>query len=110
MTDITRKRGDTYAEEIVVVDANGAAIDITGYTFRMTVDPSRFPDTAANNLFTISGTITDAASGAVEFAPTALQADQTPGVYWYDVEMTDTLGRIKTIVTGKFVFEQDISK
>lgn len=111
MVAITRKRGDTYADEITVKSkATGLAIDITGYTFTMTLDPAKDPATSANNLYTLTGTIIDAPTGRVEFAPSALQSDQTPGVYYYDVQMIDGAGRKRTILLDKYKYEQDIGK
>lgn len=111
MTDISRKRGDTYADERVIIDKEtGLAIDITGWTFLLTVDPSDVPTDALNNVMQISGVITDAAAGVVEFAPSALQADSTPGAYWFDIEYTDVLSRKRTIETGRYVIKQDITK
>lgn len=111
MTDITRHRGDTYADEIAVTNSSTkTAVDITGYTFIMTVDPNKYPDDATNNIMQITGNITDAANGLVEFAPTVQQADIVPGIYWYDIQMTDTLGRIRTIDYGKYKVIQDITK
>ena len=110
MTIITRKRGDTYSETITITDTTGAVINIAGYDFRLTVDPEKAPATAANNLFSITGTILSPTAGTVEFAPSALQADQAPGVYWYDIEMIDGAGRIRTIALDKYVVTQDISK
>lgn len=111
MTTITRKRGDTYADEFIIRSKETRApIDITGYSFLLTVDPEKAPASAANNLFQLTGTILDAAAGRVEFAPNAVQADQAPGQYWYDVQMTDGAGRKRTIVLDKYKIEQDISK
>ena len=110
MTDITRKRGDTHAVEFAVTDSSGTAIDVTGYTFLFTVDPNKYPATSADNVFQLTGVITDAAAGLVEFAPTALQADMTPGTYFFDCQMTDDNSRIRTIDSGKFKIVQDITK
>ncbi len=110
MTAITRKRGDTYAETITITDTTGAVIDITGYTFKLTVDPEKAPASAANNLFSITGTILSAVAGTVEFAPSALQADQTPGTYYFDIQLIDGAGRIRTIALDKYIVVQDISK
>jgi len=49
-------------------------------------------------------------AGTVEFAPSALQADQVPGVYFYDIQLIDGAGRIRTIALDKYVVQQDISK
>lgn len=111
MVAITRKRGDTYADEITVKSkATGLPLDITGYTFTMTLDPEKAPATSANNLYTLTGTIIDAANGRVEFAPSALQADQPPDIYYYDVQMIDGAGRKRTILLDRYKYEQDISK
>lgn len=111
MVTITRKRGDTYADEITVKSkATGLPINITGYTFTMTLDPLKDPLTATNNLYSLVGTIIDAPAGRVEFAPSALQADQPPGIYYYDVQMIDGAGRKRTIALDKYKYEQDISK
>lgn len=110
MTDITRKRGDTYADEFIIKSAaTGLPINITGYSFVLTVDPAQYPTDSSNNKFQLTGTIVDAAAGRVEFAPSALQADNV-GRFFYDVQMVDGAGRKRTIVSGKYVMVQDISK
>ena len=110
MTAITRKRGDTYGETVTVTDTAGAAINITGYTFKLTVDPEKAPLTADNNLFSITGTILSPTAGTVEFAPSPTQADQAPGTYYYDIQLIDGAGRIRTIALDKWVVVQDITK
>lgn len=110
MTDITRKRGDTYADEFTIKSAaTGAAINITGYTFLLTVDPTKAPTTNAANLYQLTGTILDAAAGRVEFAPNSTQANQV-GTFYFDVQMVDGAGRKRTIDSGKYKYEQDITK
>jgi len=111
MPTITRKRGDTYADEITVTsETTGQPINITGYTFVLTVDPEKAPASAANNLYSITGTILDATAGRVEFAPSDVQANQLPGTYYYDIQLIDGAGRKRTIALDKYVYQQDISK
>ena len=110
MTAIKRRRGDTYADEIVVKSkSTGLPVNIAGYSFVMTLDPSKTPADATNNLYALTGVIVDAAAGRVEFAPTALQADQL-GEFYYDVQMTDGAGRTRTVALDKYTYTQDISK
>jgi hypothetical protein len=110
MTEITRRRGDTYADEFTIKSkATGQPLDITGYTFTLTVDPSKAPVSATTNLYQINGVIVEALAGRVEFAPTAIQADQL-GSFFYDVQMVDGAGRKRTVVLDKYKYEQDISK
>ena len=42
--------------------------------------------------------------------PSSTNTDQTPGTYWYDVEVTDGSGYITTLGVAKYVITQDISK
>ena len=109
MTDIERKRGDTYPVELTVTDSAGTAIDITSYTFLLTVDPEKAPTADTNNLFQLTGVITDATGGVVTFTPTASNTDAV-GTYYYDIQMTDSGGLISTLDSGKFKLVQDITK
>ena len=61
-------------------------------------------------MYQLTGTILDATAGRVEFAPSALQADQTPGTYYYDLQMVDGVGRKRTIALDKYVYTRDITK
>lgn len=110
MTAITRRRGDTYADEIIIKSkTTKLPIDITGYTFVMTLDPEKAPVSSANNLYSLVGTIVDAAAGRVSFAPSALQADQL-GAFYYDVQMIDGNLAKRTVVLDKYTYTQDITK
>lgn len=110
MTTITRYRGDTASDIINVTDANGDAIDVTGYTFYLTVNTERNPTDDSNQLFQITGTIVGSPINTVFFTPSSVQADQTPGRYYYDIQMEDSSGRIKTLQKGTYKFLQDITK
>jgi len=110
MNDIKRPRGDTYADILHIKDAKGKPLDISGFTFKMTVDPSNAPEDNQNNLYTLTGTVADGPNGVVQFAPSLIQADQTPKTYYYDVQMTDLSGRVTTITSGRYIYTQDITK
>lgn len=110
LADITRRRGDTYPHRFTLIDSNGAAVNIAGYSFRMTVNTVKKPVDISTQLFTLTGVITAAAAGEYEFRPSSTNTDQTPGTYWYDVEVTDGSGYITTLGVAKYVITQDISK
>ena len=107
--DLERRRGDTFADRFTLKQ-NGAALDIAGATFLMSVNSEKTPADTANQLYQVTGVIVDAAGGIVEFAPTTGDADQTPGTYFYDVQMTDSGGAKRTVVAGKLKYIQDITK
>ena len=103
-------RGDSDAKGFVIQDSNGVAIDITGFSFKLTVNSERDPTDQVNEQFTITGVIGVAANGTVSFAPTVTDTDITPGTYFYDIEQTDVSSRIKTIIKGRAKIIQDITK
>lgn len=110
MTDITRYRGDTAADEVTVQTSAGLAVDITGFTFLLTVSSIENPPDGTSELYNVAGVITSPASGQVEFVPTTLNSDQKPATYYYDIQMTDAAARIKTIAKGAYTYTQDITK
>jgi hypothetical protein len=110
MSKIRRRRGDTFAHRIAVTDEDtGEPVDITGFTFKMTVDPEQAPADGANNIWQVAGAIVDAPAGVVGFSPDAGEADNV-GDFFYDIEMTNTLSKSETIDAGPFELIQDISK
>lgn len=108
--DLLRRRGDTFADEFEIKsETTGLAINIAGYSFLMTVATKPNPSDASLRLFDVNGNITDAANGLVEFAPTASDTNRV-GIFYYDIQMTDGVSRIRTVETGKYEIKQDITK
>ena len=110
--DILRTRADTFPFTMVFTDASsGLAIDLTGSTFKLTVDPSEEPTDALGNLFTNVPTIVaPATNGRIQITLSAGDADQTPNEYFYDIEQIDGASAVRTLVKGKWAVEQDITK
>ena len=110
--NICRVRGDTTSFTVTLTTDGTTPIDITGDDVVLTVDPSPAPPTAANNLFTLTGVLTDPTNGVVTFTLTTGEADQAPGTYFYDVQWTDTAGSgaIATVLKGEWQVVQDITK
>lgn len=106
-------RGDTDPIPFRLELENGTAINITGYTFRLSVDTVENPTDpnrpTATQVFAVDAVIVDAPAGRFEFPITILESNQTPGDYFYDVERFDG-SNIRTIVKGRFVIGQDITK
>lgn len=107
---INRYRGDTTPDKWVITNEDGSPRDLTGCSAVLTVNSLKNPPTTATQLFTITGTITAPLTGVVQFFPSAPQADQTPGKYFFDVQLTDVDGLVSTIEKGVYRFLQDISK
>lgn len=109
--EVERKRGDTAPDRLIVLDpATGLAMNITGFSYKLTVNSEKKPTTITNQKASLTGTLVDVLNGIVEFPWTALEADIPPGKYYYDIQQTDSSGRIKTIAKNKYTFWQDITK
>lgn len=108
--NFTRKRGDTYSFVLSLKDSAGAAIDITGSTFLLTIDPSPDPADASANIAQLTGTIVGAGTaGQVRFDPSAPSV-ATVGGFYFDVQQTDAGSKVRTILTGQWTVEQDVTK
>ena len=116
---IARKRGDTAPDKITVLDPEaavaGTPLDVTGFSFQLTVNTEEDPDPVGPpivgvELVTIAGTLIDAPNGVIEFPWSPTEADQTPDEYFYDIQQTDTAGKILTIAKEQYIFQQDLTK
>lgn len=103
-------RGDSDAKGFVIEDSAGVAVDITGFSFKLTVNSDKAPPDQVNEQFSITGVLTDAPNGKVSFAPSVTDTDITPQTYFYDIEQTDGGGAIKTLILAKALIVQDITK
>ena len=112
LSDITWYRGDSYPIEITIKDGDEVAIDITGYSFLMTVDSKKDPPAGdATKIFEVVGVLdADPTTGKVSFTPSASDTDISKATYYYDIQMTDASSNIRTIVKNKFKIVQDITK
>lgn len=117
--EICRKNHDTAPDKITVLDPESTTtpktpLDITGFSYKMTVNTERNPSIVAplagTQLAQLDGIITDAVNGVVEFPWTESQATQVAETFWYDIEQIDAGGLIKTIAKNKYIFFQDITK
>jgi hypothetical protein len=108
MSDITRYRGDTRRIQRTVT-LDGAAVNITDWSFVLTINREYEPDDTDAQVAQIVGVIADAAAGVVEFTPTLTDV-ATAGSYYYDIEAVDAGGSVSTLDKGAFTLLQDITK
>lgn len=110
MSKIVRYRGDTPNDRFNITKEDGSVQDITGFSFVLTINSRQDPTDTSTQLLQIVGVVVDASNGVVDFFWTPVQADQAPGVYYYDVEMVTNNNHVKTVVKGMYEFLQDIGK
>ena len=108
--DITRTRGDTYPVRLVLKDKLGTRIDLTGWSFRLTVDPSPAPADAASKVIGLAAIPTAPETGAVALPLTTTDAAIAPGTYYFDVEATDAAGFVRTLASGRWTVIPDITQ
>jgi|TARA_B100001939_G_scaffold330890_1_gene328431 hypothetical protein len=108
--DITCRKGDTFTLEFTFTDSAGAAIDLTGYVWKMDVKETDTSsgDIIADNSFDYTGA--DPAVGKLKITATAAtMAGVSGGLYVYDLQSTAS-SVVKTWVYGLFKVNEDVSE
>jgi len=101
--DVRMTQGDSFIEELLMEDGEGDPLDLVGYVFR-----SQLRRTADNGLvaeFSVSvngPTVTRALSPAV--------TSGLEGIYVHDFQWTDPQGRIRTLLSGDFEIEPEVTR
>lgn len=110
MSSIFFYRGDSYPIEVNLTNSNNKPLDVSGYTFTMTVNVKKNPLPGDTALFTVAGTVINASAGKIEFTPTSGNTDLAPGEYWFDISMSQHPTYKRTIAKDIFQIAQDINK
>jgi len=106
-------RGDSYPIELLVQDENEDPITLTGSSLLFTVNSVKDPEDDSDQKFEVVGVIDPdqvTNMGLVTFTPTTVQTDLAKAIYYYDIQLTNSSGDIKTIMKNKFKVLQDITK
>lgn len=99
---VKRVRGDNYPIE-AVIKTNNVVVNITGATIKFSYLKSG--DTTAKS---ITGTITEAANGIVQFIPGADDFTEV-GTYKYDIQRLQN-GVVTTHMIGQLTIDNDVNK
>jgi hypothetical protein len=106
-------RGDSPVFGFTLNDSSGTPINVTGYTFEMTVDtledPPETSDPSSTEVFQVTGTIVDGPNGRFSFQPTSINTNQTPAEYFYDVSYINGTEKV-TLIKSTLEIRQDIGK
>ena len=110
MSAITVYRGDSYPLVYVLRNkTTGLAINITDYTFKLTVSSEKDPVDESSKKFSVDSVIVSATEGRFSFLPTEANNSEV-GKFFFDIQMTTALGHKKTIAKDKYIISQDIGK
>ena len=108
---ITINRGDTYTRTLNLKDADGVAIDATGWTIYFTVrntPASTSTTTDIDSLITV--TIDGEATGIHTLTLTSTQTDINPGNFFYDTQIKKADGTINSSDSSDFIINGDITR
>lgn len=108
--DLSFPRGDNKTVELTLTDSDSNAIDLSGLTVILTVNSDDEPSDITDQVFQLTGTVTDGPNGVVQFKPTTTQAVQSPETYFYDIQVTLADGTRLTPVIGKWKYTIDYSQ
>ena len=101
--DVRMTQGDSFVEELLMEDGEGDAIDLSGYTFRSQLRRTADNGLVAEFAISVSGsTVTRSLSPAVTAG--------LSGTYVHDFQWTDPQGRIKTLLSGEFEIEPEVTR
>ena len=106
--DIVCWRGDTFALLATIKDANGNAVDLSIYTWKMEV---REYDTGPIVISAANIAVTGTSLGVLTVAITAPNMLVNPGTFVYEIQATYTVPNpdvVTTYLFGQFTVTQDI--
>jgi len=109
-TSIKMFKRDTENIVVTVKDSDGVAIDITGYTFWLTIKTLEAQADSDAVLQKEITTHTNPTGGITTFPITSAESGAIEvGDYQYDIQMKSAANDISTLVRGTFIIEQDIT-
>lgn len=119
--NIVADQGATFAQTLTWKDAEGAAINLTGYTARMQVRDKYSSAAAALSLTTENGRIAlGGAAGTIDLLVAAadmaaLEVPNVPGTppskaFVYDLEMIAASGRVTKLLLGTFTVRREVTR
>ncbi len=102
--DIRITQGDTFIEQFLFEDGEGDAIDLFGYTFK-----SQLRRTADNGLVA-EFDIQSIDDTTVKRTLSSSLTSDLEGIYVHDLQWTDPEGRIRTLLSGEFEIEPEVTR
>lgn len=112
--NISLYRGDSKTLEVAVTDKNGGPVDITGASLLFSAK-EKLSDTAyviqKDSVNAVEILITDAAGGVfqVYLIPADTQT-QDIGLYYYDIQLTTSAGKVYTIKQATIKLLEDVTR
>jgi hypothetical protein len=101
--DVRMTQGDSFVEELLMEDGDGDALDLTGYTFRSQLRRTADNGLVAEFAISVSGsTVTRSLNAGV--------TSNLDGTYVHDFQWNDPSGKIRTLLSGEFEIEPEVTR
>ncbi len=108
-TDLDLIRGDDFTKRLTFADADGVAIDLSGWVFTGQVRTEA--DAADPVLASFSFDTTDAATGVVDASLAAADTATFSGRFVvYDIQAVNTAGKTRTYLFGRLNILKDVTR
>lgn len=106
---LTEFAGDTFERSVNLTNEAGDPIDITGWTFVLSIKAERDdPDSEAVVRKEVS-THVSPTDGTTQLTIPETETADLLGDYYYDIKYKDDTGFVDTVVTGVIRFEESIT-
>ncbi len=101
--DVRMTQGDTFSEELVIEDDEGNPLDLTGYSFRSQLRRTADNDLVAEFSILING------PRVIRSLPSSVTSGLRDS-YVHDFQWTDPSERIRTLFSGRFEVEDEVTR
>jgi hypothetical protein len=104
--NITHIKWDTFVRNFEFLQGTPEApVNLTGAVVKFTIKKNISWD----NILTQNATITDALNGKSKVSFTSEQMNLPPRAYFYDLQLTDSLWVVTTLLKGSFSVSYDVT-
>jgi hypothetical protein len=109
---IVIEQGATFTLQLVWKDANGVAVDLTGYAARMQVRRGvEVPDTLLSLTSAGGGIVLGGAAGSIAISvPASVTQTLDPGSAVYDLEMESPSGFVTRLLQGRVIISPEVTR
>ena len=108
--DLCLPQGQSWDTQ-VVWEADGAPVDLTGYTARMMLRATAEAASPTVSLSTATSTMTALSNGTIGLSYSAISsAAITASTYLYDLEVQSPSGNVRRLMQGRAVVSREITR
>lgn len=108
--DMAAYSGDDFAM-VITVTVGGLPADLTGSSALMQIKASAKATTPQLQLSSPANGITFPTASTIKVELTAAQTAALIGARWvYDLQITDSLGKVRTYLVGDFTINSDVTR